>query len=365
MPGNLGGDLVRGFGIIAIAVLYCCQGASAADLAPAPTPLPAAPALPAPPPPESGRFIYIEENDALMPSPTDRWYTQGLQLGYLSAPVRGTPMAVFLPAYYLDPGSFSTRRFEIIFGQSIFTPENLRLNPPDPTDRPYAGWLYAGAGLYQETDRHSLDHVQLLVGIVGPAALGEEVQNGFHHLISGVNSQVTAAGWGSQLKNEPGLVLTYDHRWRWGGGLGAGLAADIIPEFGATVGNVFDYAEAGAMLRLGHNLNADYGPERMQPAYSGTAWFDPSQLQGPLGWYIFVGAQGQVIARNIFLAGNTFESSAHVTEEPLVANLSGGFSLFWADLAKLDFVLTWRGKEFTTQREADRYGGINISFKVP
>jgi lipid A 3-O-deacylase len=355
---------VRRFGLVAVAVLGCCPGALAADL-PAAQPIPATAPVVVPAPQESGRFTLIEENDALMPRPTDRWYTQGLELNYLSAPIAGTGVAAFLPSTYLFPGSFSTQRFELIVGQSIFTPENLHLNPPDPNDRPYAGWLYAGAGLYQETDRHSLDHLQLLLGVVGPAALGEQVQNGFHDLISGINSQVTAAGWGSQLKNEPGIVLSYEHKWRWGAPLGGAFAVDFIPEVGGTVGNVFTYGELGGMLRFGQNLNADYGPARIKPAMSGTTWFDPSQLQGPMGWYFFVGAQGRAVARNIFLDGNTFTGSPRVEKEVLQADLSGGLSFFWADLAKLDFVLTWRSKEFVGQSEPDRYGGVNISVKLP
>jgi hypothetical protein len=355
---------VRRFAFTAMIVLGGCGGALAADLPMSPA-SPMAPVVAPAPPQESGRFTLIEENDALMPKPTDRWYTQGLELNYLSAPIAGTGVAAFLPSTYLEPGSFRTRRFELIFGQSIFTPENLHLNPPDPTDRPYAGWMYVGAGLYQETDRHSLDHVQLLVGVVGPAALGEQVQNGFHDLISGINSQVTAAGWGSQLKNEPGVVLSYEHKWRWDAPLGRGFSVDVIPEIGGSVGNVFTYGEASAMLRLGQNLKADYGPARMRPALSGTTWFDPSQLEGPLGWYVFVGAQGRAVARNIFLDGNSFVASPSVTKEIFVADLSGGVSFFWSDLAKVDFVLTWRSKEFVAQTEPDRYGGVNISFKLP
>ena len=57
--------------------------------------------------------------------------------------------------------------------------------------------------------------------------------------------------------------------------------------------------------------------------------------------------------------------SRHGPKETLVADLSGGVSFFWADLAKVDFVLTWRSKEFVGQPEPDRYGGVNISVKLP
>jgi lipid A 3-O-deacylase len=356
---------VRRFGLVALAVLGCCPGALAADLPAAPVPPATAPVVVAPPE-ESGRFTLIEENDAFVyPHPTDWWYTQGLELNYLSAPIAWTGVAAFLPSTYLSPGSFSTQRFELIFGQNMFTPMNVTLNPPDPRDRPYAGWLYAGAGLYQETDHQSLDHLQLLLGVVGPDALAGDVQNSFHRIIGGLVSQLYAAGWGYQLSNEPGVVLSYDHKWRWDTPLGGGFAVDVIPDVGVTAGNVYTYAETGAIVRFGQNLNADYGPARIKPAMSGGTWFDPSQLQGPFGWYFFVGAAGRAVARNIFLDGNTFVDSPRVEKEPLVGDLSAGLSLFWSDRAKLDLVVTWRSKEFVGQPDYDRYGGINFSAKLP
>jgi lipid A 3-O-deacylase len=356
---------VRRFAFITMTVLACGGSAAAADL-PMSSAAPATAPVVAPGPAESPRITIIEENDALAPNPTDRWYTQGFEAHYLSTPIAtGTGADLLLPGTYLDPGSFRTRRFDLFFGQELFTPVDLTRNPPDPTDRPYAGWLYAGFGLLQETDRRTLDHFEVQLGVVGPAALGEEVQNGFHNLINGVISQHMAAGWGSQLSNEPGVVLSYEKKWRFSMPLGWGFGFDAIPELGASVGNVYTYGEAGAMLRFGRNLNADYGPARMRPSLSGTTWFDPSQLEGPLGWYVFVGAQGRAVARDIFLDGNTFVNSARVNKETLVGDLSGGLSFFWSDLTKVDFVLTWRSKEFTTQAEPDRYGGINISFKLP
>lgn len=357
---------MRRLAFVAVTVLGCCSAAAAADL-PAPIAVPAtAPVVPLGPP-ESPRITIIEENDAFgYPNPGDRWYTQGFEARYLSTPIATPPAAdLLLLGTFLDPGSIRTRRFELFFGQTLFTPVDLTRNPPDPRDRPYAGWLYAGFGLFQETDRRTLDHFELQVGVVGPAALGEQIQNGSHNVLNSLIGQHFAAGWGSQLGNEPGIVASYEKKWRFGMPLGGGFGVDLIPEVGASVGNVYTYAETGAMLRLGQNLNADYGPARIRPALSGTTWFDPTQLQGPLGWYVFVGAQGRAVARNITLDGNTFAGSPRVDKEPFVLDLSGGLSLFWSDLAKLDFVMTWRSKEFVGQSEPARYGGINLSFKLP
>ncbi len=55
-----------------------------------------------------------------------------------------------------------------------------------------------------------LDTLQLDLGVIGPAAGGEFVQNNFHNLI-GVDP---AYGWGNQLHNEPTVGLTFERRWR-------------------------------------------------------------------------------------------------------------------------------------------------------
>ena len=329
-------------------VVFGCNSVLATDFVPPPSAR------------EHGRITLIEENDDLMPRPTDRWYTQGVELSYLSAPIAAGGSEWLLPATASDAKAQS-RRFEILIGQSIFTPENLNLSPPDPKDRPYAGWLYGGVGLYREDDHRSLEHLRLLLGIVGPGALAQQAQDGFHVLLR----EAPTPGWAFQLKDEPGLVFSYERKWRLDLLAGKGLRVDAIPEVGASLGNVFTYAEAGGLVRLGQNLKADYGPARIQPALSGTPWFDPSQLEGPIGWYVFAGAQVRATARNIFLDGNTFASSASVEKRPLVTDFSVGLSVFWLDVAKVDFVVTSRSPEFVGQHAADRFGGINVSFRLP
>jgi lipid A 3-O-deacylase len=351
---------LRRLALIGIAAL-CCHSALAADLILGPQPEARRAAIEPVRVAERGRITIMQENDALTFSPTDRWYTQGFALNYLSAPIDGPAFEWLFPTTWLTPNAPRTRRFDVTIGQSIFTPADLRRNPPDPADRPYAGWLYAGLGWYQETNRRVLDHLELQIGVIGPASLAREVQTGYHTLIP---NQVAPQGWGYQLKNEPGVVLSYVHKWRIGAPIGAGLSVDFIPEFGGSLGNVLTYGQVGGMLRLGRNLNVDYGPARIRPALSGTTWFDPSQLDGALGWYLFVGAQGRAVGRNIFLDGNTFMTSPSVSKNVFVGDFSAGASVFWLDYAKLDFVLTYRTKEFVGQPDNFWYGGVNISFRT-
>ncbi len=245
----------------------------------------------------------------------------------------------------------------------MFTPQNTARSSPQGNDRPYAAWLYVGASMLQESkqaNHHTLENFEVLGGVVGRWALGGVTQNDFHQFVRSDVSQ----GWQNQLENEPGVIATYERKWRFQLPLYGNLALDAIPELGVSGGNIMTYGQGGMMVRFGQNLAADYGPSRIRPSLSGTDWFDADQLQGDFGWYLFAGTQGRGVVRNIFLDGNSFTESAHVNKKPFVADFTGGASLFWSDAIRLDVSVTQRTKEFYNQSgHPDRFGGISLNFR--
>lgn len=312
------------------------------------------------------RVTLLEENDSLYFN-ADRHYTQGLRISDLR-PVLGSqsgwnePFALLgriAPLFAAEAdGSKITRRYAIFAGQSFFTPKDLERKPPDPGDRPYAGWLYAGLSLLQESSHDTLENLELQLGVVGPAAFGEEVQNKYHQFIGAEH----ANGWDSQIRDEPGAALSYERFWRFAlvGSDDGGI--DIVPAVGATVGNVFTYGEAGALLRVGSGLNADYGPARIRPALSGTDYFDSQYARDRFGYYFFAGTQGRVVGRNIFLDGNSFRQSPSVDKKILVADIQAGFSVFWSTAVRADFSVIQRTEEFEGQHGPDPIGTASLSF---
>jgi hypothetical protein len=312
-----------------------------------------------------GRIAILEENDSIY-SDDDQYYTQGFEFLYLTPQV-GADSPFYAPFQALSGGwamPFNgggqnvSRNYEIVFGQSIFTPNATHTTRPRAEDRPYAGWLYGGIGMIQDTDHRELDHLELLGGVVGPDALGRNVQNDWHQFI-GIDK---ARGWDHQLHNEPGFMLTYERKWRFYQPVLAGQAVDAIPEVGATVGNVMTYGETGIMLRFGQSLKADYGPARIRPATSGTTFFDRNAMDSAVGYYFYVAAQGRVVGRNIFLDGNTDGDSRSVDKKPLVGDLSAGVAVFWSDAFRLDGSVTYRTKEFDGQHGNTMLAGFNLSF---
>jgi hypothetical protein len=310
-----------------------------------------------------GRISGIEENDSIAAN-SDRHYSQGIRLTYLTP--RGEESRVYdwvgkvLPAFHEKK---RTRKIAWSLGQSFFTPRETHITNPDPADRPYAGWLTLGASFLQDSELtggvHMLENFEIQLGVVGPAALGRQVQNDWHQII-GVRG---AEGWAYQLPNEPALTITYERKWRFEHKIMDGLAVDIIPEVGATVGNVLTYGAAGATVRIGRNLGVDYGQARIRPALSGTDWFDGDAIGArDFGWYVFVGTEGRLVARNIFLDGSSFTSSRSVDKKNAVADISGGVSLFWSSRVKLDMSLTRRTKEFAGQTKQDKFAMVAVSF---
>jgi len=294
------------------------------------------------------RFSVLEENDSLW-FKSDQHYTQGARLSELW-PDLAPGSDWNAPFFLLDlfgPAQQEIRRYSVELGQSLFTPINRFLAPPDPHDRPYAGWLYAGVNLLQEDDGNSLDHLAIQIGVVGPDAQGEPVQNDVHFLIH----VQPFYGWHYQIHNEPAGDIAYDRLWRV---KLVGDMVDWIPEAGATVGNSFDYAEIGSLLRIGFNMDMDYGPTRIRPGLSGTDYFDANRSTGALGGYVFIGAQGRAVARNIFLDGNDFgRATPHIGKVPLVGDLEAGLSLFLDRGLRLDAMSMRRSLEYTGQPHPD------------
>nr|WP_298689429.1 lipid A deacylase LpxR family protein [uncultured Dongia sp.] len=308
-----------------------------------------------------GRVTLTEENDSIYFN-DDQAYTQGFEFNYLGPDVAAesgwaAPFDGFANIGLFDTGAEVSRRYQIIFGQSIFTPEDTSVENPDPDDRPYAGWTYGGVSWVQDTDRRRLDNLELLIGIVGPAAQARPAQNDWHQFI-GVDD---AEGWDHQIHNEPGLMLSYERKYRFIQPLVGGFAIDAIPEAGVTLGNVMTYGEIGTMLRFGRNLEADYGPNRIRPSLSGTSYFNADYLEDPFGFYVYVGTQGRAVAQNIFLDGNTFRDSRSVDKEIFVGDITGGVALFWSNSIKLDAGFTYRTQEFEGQDDAAKFANINLT----
>ena len=314
-----------------------------------------------------GTFSIYYENDLF--TGTDHYYTNGVKLSWSSsdlAKFSDTPYASpLLPLLNLFPFVNRTdfqKNLTFSLGQNIYTPNNTETAKPLPGDRPYAGWLYGGVGLVvRDGDyRHSFG---INVGVVGPWSFAENTQS----LVHRARGFAVPQGWDSQLHNEIGVVGIYEMSWRWPHHeRRVGLGWDFIPHAGIAVGNVYDYVNLGAELRVGFNLPDDFGTPGIAPSSTTSTPVEGVQQAGrarvfDVGAYLFARVDGRVVARNIFLDGNTFRDSASVDHKWLVADLSAGASVNYKN-NKLTYAVIYRTEEFVGQNAGELFGSISASF---
>ncbi len=285
------------------------------------------------PPPDTANIVTLQdENASISPNRlTDRYYVNGLRLGWISGTDAVPGFLEQLNQSIWGPG-LSRIGFDLT--QQIYTPADTQAVPPDPHDRPYAGVLLGTFTLTNDT-ASTRSTLGLSLGIVGPGAGGEGLQNGFHDLIG----QQHDLGWGYQIQNTPAIEGLAERIWRLPIAAFGGLETDFLPEASLGVGNLRDYVQAGGTFRIGQGLDSDFGVVRPRPGLSGGDAFTPVR---PFAWYVFAGADGQAVAYDLLLQSNPFRGGPKVPKIWDVGELQGGLALmaFGARLTYTQIVQT-------------------------
>ena len=293
----------------------------------------------------------------------DQDYTTGIRIAWLSDSV-GVPewleSITAVPRVFGAHDDNTVWRWGLSINQVLYTPHNTQATEPIPNDRPYAGWLALDVTL-QAIRRDGdlpvrLDTFDVSLGVVGPWALGEELQNSFHNLLS----QQESKGWDNQLDNEPAFQFTYERRWRTDAFnlVPDLLEVDAVPYAGLGLGNVQIYGTIGSIFRIGEDLRRDFGPPTIRPALPGSESFSESGF----GWYLFAGLQGSAVAHSIFLDGNSFDpDSPSVDRIPWVGQGQAGLAIVWGDM-RLTYTHTLRTPEFEERDRWQQFGAVTLSF---
>lgn len=210
---------------------------------------------------------------------TDIYYTHGVRISFASARFGRIPSKKLLLKLRNSP----VNTYGISVVQDAFTPSSITRDFILQGDRPYAAYAYAGHFLVSADPQKKLRlAVELDLGVIGPLAMGYEVQSGYHRLISDKHPQ----GWESQVKND--VVLNYSVRMekRF---LTVGKMADMSVDPGIEAGTLYDNIFLGTTARLG-KLSSRF------EQYSWRKW----QL------YAFAKGDARLVGYNATLQGGMF-----------------------------------------------------------
>ena len=294
-----------------------------------------------------------EENASVSTSElSDRYYVNGLRLGWTSG--EGVPPD-FLQRIGQAVWGDGRQRIALDITQQIYTPSDTHSGYPPLSDRPYAGVLMATVSLLHDTPT-ARSVLALGAGVVGPSALGEQVQNGFHDLIG----QNRALGWDTQLHDEPLLQLTSSRVWRLPTGTVGGLETDALPQLTASAGNLRVYGLGGVAFRIGEGLDSDYGPSRIRPGLTGADAFRPTR---PFAWYFFAGVDAQAVAYDVTLNGNAWQASRRVDSLPFIGEGEAGFAVMFSGV-RLTYMHVLQTQEFAHQKGGlHQFGSLALSVR--
>ncbi len=297
-------------------------------------------------------WIIEYENDVF--AGQDRYYTSGVRATRIAL-AREAPSWLESVANRFPGFSEATALpYALSISHNMFTPADIENPAFPPDDRPYAAWFQLGFSTGTLHPRGA-DRVRVGLGIVGPAALGREIQTNVHRLIGSPKPR----GWGSQLKNEPTLSVGYDRFRRViDRSQPQQFGFDVSLLAGATAGNALTHLTGGSFLRVGQNLPDDFGPPRITPAVSGSGFFRPGTERS---FYAFVGTEARLVGRDLFIEGNTIGGRDGVDARRIVGEMYAGV-VYTHNRLRLAYTHVWRNREFEGQLDSQDYGAFVFSF---
>ena len=298
---------------------------------------------PAFPPAARAQWVVqlVEENDEFCACGDDH-YTQGVRAVFEPLASNVSPRPVW--------------RFSL--GQTMYTPRDLGATAPILDDRPYAGWLFVGAGRVSQNERRETI-LEILAGPTGRASFSKETQVFVHTVLH----TTIPRGWENQADSQLGFLLfgSVDEKILARRLRGA-LAIDATMNGAIQAGNVFTRAGAGAQARLGNLRSVPWGGPRppsigygRPPAVMAgrTSWFEPVELYG----YARAGANH--VWGNFSLDAESPAGGTWVEREPWVGELEAGVAL-GIGVMSVRYGVVRRSAEFEGG-PAQGYGSIAIA----
>lgn len=223
---------------------------------------------------------------------TDYYYTNGFAFEVIGPWAEANPINLIL----IQGSNKNLDQFGVTLVQDLFTPqERYNVEEQLKVDRPFAAYLLFGF-IKKSFDpgRKIKITSELQIGVLGPAALGEQTQNGIHNMLP-TSSRIN--GWENQISNS----LAIDYAVEFYKSLFKLNWFDFSGAVKGKLGIPFTHAEIGGAIRMG--------------------WFDlyPQgfEMLSQNIWtvYFFAEVFGKAVGYNATLQGGLFSTSTYTLDK--------------------------------------------------
>lgn len=281
-------------------------------------------------------FVRIQYDNDLFQA-QDIYYTQGVSLEMVFPVLKKNPVnKLFIPAKFS-----ALTKSGIRIETAAFTPTSIVSDSILYNDRPYAAIMAIDffQMSYQPTYRLKLSS-ELQLGMIGPMALGKEIQTGIHR----ITNNSLALGWWHQIKND--ILLNYTLRFD----------KELLHYNSLIAFNTFAIAKIGS-YQTNLSLGIDLSVGQKNNLYS--------SKKHKFQYYLYGQSQLKIMGYDASLMGGMFNHSSeyilnYSTINKLVAENHVGLVLQFPHVYfGVDF--GWITKEFSTGT-SHSWGGIRLGF---
>ncbi len=288
-------------------------------------------------------FGFKSDNDSYLAQGSDRYYTNGLFISFKRA----------TDQQKLKKG-LEKKVYELSVGQKMFNPISGYAPNPDKQDRPFAGYLYAGAAMSWFSSKERIFKTSIELGTTGPNSLAEAGQELLHNTVGFYE----LAGWDYQIKNE--LTVNLSAQYTRLLNRSEDNAIDISFEGYANAGTTFNGVGAGVLFRAG-NINQLFNTTYTSSMIGNNSKTKPLQKTEV---FFYVKPQLNFVAYDATIQGSLFNDNSPVTfdPKPLVFAQQIGFD-YSSQRFTFDFGVIFKTKELKSTAKAHQYGSISMYYR--
>jgi len=290
-------------------------------------------------------FGFRSENDSYLAGGQDRYYTNGLFLNFRTA---------------LDQSKLRNKKLNKIIldleaGQKIYNPQSGSILNIVNVDRPFAGYLYAGAALNLLYNSENNLKLSLQTGTIGPSALAKEAQELIHNVVGFYEIN----GWQWQVNNELAVNAAIEYNYLINRSTSGKL--DFTANTYLNIGNTFSGAGAGIMFRTGA-INPLYNSASSQSRVSKN---DPKKDLHNKEFFFYAKPMLHYIAYDATIQGGLFikdKGPVVFDAKPVVFSQQAG-AIYSQNRFTADFSVILKTREVESIAQPHQFGSIALFYR--
>lgn len=286
----------------------------------------------------------ITDNDLYSSPINDQYYTAGLEIFYR----------------YLGNSQnekVAKKITEFRLGQYIYNPQSVRANEINVNDRPFAGYLFAEAGINTFYTDESIFKLTFQGGVVGPESGAEEVQRGLHQMVG----YPTVRGWQYQITTTVAVQAAafyskkiFAERYK--------EKVDFHIQGEINLGTIWNTANIGAMSRISFKrpLQAMYNSS----LHGAVLNHNKEAYKEQREFFLYINPMVQYMQYDATIQGSHFNTTSPVTFPliPFRFNAEVGVKYRYNNW-NYSYSVNYRGKELSNNViTAFYYGSIQLSY---